>query len=210
MSWLQKRLRDRARKALLDDITFDESGLTAAEAHGTTRVWRTQEGDWICLDFFALPPDLPQAFTFPEFEAAYRGMAEAAGARVVDLLICTIDGCGMVRSIVKVPQAPSGMIYVGVFTIPFESFSWTVTVECVEHGLTGVRDAVLLMEASKEGTVGFENDRITGDWDPDNEKFDERFPEHPLSRLRRHLSSVQATLKVDDRVKGKPPFPLPV
>ena len=129
---------------------------------------------------------------------------------MVDLAIRTNrQGCKLVWSIVKIPQEPTGMTYVGGITIPFRDFSYGVKIQCEEGPMTGTREAMLMAEALADGSVEFVENKITGEWNPDNARFDERFPDHPLSRLRRHLSSIEATLNVDDRTSNEPGFALP-
>jgi hypothetical protein len=195
----------------LDRVSFDPSGFTPAAGPEGVRVWHSPEGDGIALHYFALPPDLPSRSTSREFEAAYRDLAEAAGASLVESAIRTIGDFRFVRAIVKVPQGPTGMTYVGSLTIPFRDFSYVVKVQCEEVGTTGVREAMLMAEALSDGSVQFDESemKISGDWNPDNPRFDERFPEHPLSRLRALLASITATLNVDDRLSTKPLFALP-
>jgi hypothetical protein len=169
----------------LDRVSFDPSGFTPAAGPEGVRVWHSPEGDGIALHYFALPPDLPSRSTSREFEAAYRDLAEAAGASLVESAIRTIGDFRFVRAIVKV--------------------------QCEEVGTTGVREAMLMAEALSDGSVQFDESemKISGDWNPDNPRFDERFPEHPLSRLRALLASITATLNVDDRLSTKPLFALP-
>jgi len=51
--------------------------------------------------------------------------------------------------------------------------------------------------------------RIEGDWDPDDERHDSSFQDHPLSRVRRILSEITAFLQIDPAIKEHPSFPLP-
>lgn len=99
----------------------------------------------------------------------------------------------MLRMIVRVPQQPHGMTYVGSFILPFARFSYVVKIQCEERGMTGVREAVLFAEALEAKTVTFDPESeipIAGPLNPDSADFDDRFPQHPLSRLRRHLQEI--------------------
>ena len=55
-----------------------------------------------------------------------------------------IDGCRAVWLIVKAPQKPHGMTYIGSLTFPFRNFSFVLKAVCVEHGTPGMREAVVL------------------------------------------------------------------
>ena len=44
---------------------------------------------------------------------------------------------------------------------------------------------------------------------PDDAQYDSHFPDHPLSRLRRLMPQIKASLRIHDDIKSAPPFPLP-
>ena len=114
------------------------------------------------------------------------------------------------------------MTYLGSLTLPYQYFSYVVKAQCVETGITGIRDSIVLDAKlhSGEVTIG-ENGELQG-WmaEPydgqattalarnksEAEQYDVNFPEHPLSRLRRLLRQVQLTLKVGNDVKRQPAF----
>lgn len=75
----------------------------------------------------------------------------------------------------------------------------------------------------RDGSVKFdENEHILKGWmrDPydesihlplmmnlsELEEFDEMFPEHPLSRLRKHLKHVEETIKIDESLLKEPKY----
>ena len=107
------------------------------------------------------------------------------------------------------------MVYIGSYTIPFKNCSYVVKVVCVEQGITGIRDSAILSLMITNGTVKRDNEeegRLKG-WmrDPydnsinlpfmmnlsESEKFDDMFPNHPLSRLRKYLKHIEETIKID-------------
>jgi hypothetical protein len=86
-----------------------------------------------------------------------------------------------------------------------------------------MREAVVLDEKLRSGEVRLKSDGkgIDG-WmkDPyddtrtsglarslaDDDKYDGRFPDHPLSRARRFLVAAEESLRVTDSIKTAPPF----
>jgi hypothetical protein len=179
---------------------------------GDVRVWRFSDGDGVGVYFFNLEPDLPKSVEFASFVARTRDTVAASGAALVECNVVTVDYTPAIRQITKMPQKPTGMTYLGAFTLPFAKFSYVVKVQCEERGVTGVREAVLLDEALHDKTVAISPESSTpidGDWDPDSERFDDRFPTHPLSRMRRHLRYLQSCISVDKAVLRHARFPLP-
>jgi hypothetical protein len=138
--------------------------------------------------------------------------------------IMEIDGCRAIKMIVRVPQQPSGVAYLGSLTLPFRDFSFVVKMQCAESGLTGVREAIIFDELLGNGEVRIdETGKIEGWEDPLNSiaspswrinraeaiEYDERFPNHPLSILRHTLGQIERSLKVSDATKSEPRFSYP-
>jgi hypothetical protein len=111
-----------------------------------------------------------------------------------------VDGVPAILTIIKVLQPPHGAIYIGSWTFPFAEFSYVLKLQCEERGITGVRETALLVKAINEGKQPD---------DPDDERYDKLFPDHPLSRLRREMAALQPTIRPDAKIKSAAPFPLP-
>lgn len=181
------------------------------------RVWHNSSGDGIGLYFYPMQPDVPYTKPVDELRGFYRNMAQTGGGAILEVDILTLDDSKVIRTVTKIPQKPTGMAYLGSLTLPFREFSYVLKIQCLESGMTGVRDSMILDELLKSGevTVG-EKGQLQG-WirDPydssatgafarnraDSEEYDSRFPHHPLSRLRTVLAYVQKTLSVSDDVK---------
>lgn len=175
-------------------------------------VWRFSDGDAVGVFFFSIKPDLPHTHEMNRFVSEFEGRVHAGGGRPVECSVLEVRGLPMVRTIVKVPQQPHGMTYVGSLTLPFTAFSYVVKVQSEERGLTGVREAVLLSEGLQAGTVTIDPEAelpISGGCNPDSPDFDGRFPQHPLTRLRRHLEEIPGCLRLDDRLFVQERFELP-
>jgi len=178
------------------------------------RVWRFADGDAVGIFFFRAKPDLPQTREMDRFISEYGRRAQTHGASLLEcrILELELEGLRMLRTIVKVPQEPHGMTYVGSFTLPFAHCSYVVKVQCEERGTTGLREAVLLAEGLRSNSVSIDSESeipIAGDWNPDSAEFDERFPQHPISRLRKHLEEIPGCLRLDDRLLAQEKFDLP-
>jgi hypothetical protein len=215
----------------LNSIEFDTSGFDFEGEHGGALIWYTPEGEGIGLFHFSIPPDIQVDLgSIDRVRGYYRTAAMSHGAAIVEVDILQLAGCQIVRQVGKVPQQPTGMTYMGSITLPFRDFSYVVKVQCMETGTTGVRDSTVLAEKMSAGEVTFDEEtmKLRG-WmhDPydrtisyplspdgstcsynssDSAQYDEYFPAHPLSRLRRILARIQTTLTVDRDVCNAPKF----
>ena len=208
----------------LDSVTFDSSALQPQREDDHLRLWCTDAGDFIGLHFFPLRPDIGADPTdIRELRRFYSKTTTAAGGALIDLETLTIDNCLAVRGIIKVPQQPSGMTYLGSITLPFQTFSFVVKIQAEERGTTGVRDTLVLEEALADGRVSIDLDAQdlrgwAGDpYDPslcdglrrnlsEHVEYDARFPDHPLSRVRQILSQLESSLRVDAELRRAPQF----
>jgi len=175
------------------------------------RLWETADHDAVSLHFFGIPPNLPAAKTVDEIFTMYASGLAAAAGKVVECTIDTLARCDAVRLLLKVPQKPSGMMYQGAVTLPFRDFSFVVKIQCSEHGITGVREAILFDKRCRSGekpNIGRTGEPFPG-WNPDAPEHDPAFPSHPISRLRRLLTGLEESAMLDEQIRALPTFLLP-
>lgn len=205
--------RKREVTPTIDSLSFDTSGW---KYHGerqsnAMRLWEASDGDAVILHFFGMPPDIPAVRTLDELSSFYAEGLKPAGGKVVECGLASVAGCHAIRLLLKVPQKPSGMMYQGVFTVPFRDFSYVIRIQCPELGTTGLREAILFeqrLKAGEQPNVGGSGPPFAG-WNPDAPEYDDRFPKHPVSRLRRLLAHVARTATMDAGVRALPGFQLP-
>jgi hypothetical protein len=208
----------------LASATFETKELVLEGERGNLRQWHTTDGDLVILQYFDKPPNINASLDDIEaLRAGYRAVAARAGGAALEIEVISVDDCRGVRLILKVPQAPAGMVYIGSLTLPFRDFSYVVRVQCAEGSLSGIRDTTILAELINTGEVKFDEDQTqpTGWWtDPYNPlvgepparnlselpRYDARFPNHALSRLRRILPRIEATLRLAEDVKAEKRF----
>jgi len=204
----------------LASVTFDASGFHFQGERDGARVWHTPAGDALGIFYFPLKPDIDaDVRSVEKIRQAIRPRVTAAGAAIIELETTETDSCLALRQIIKVPQQPHGMTYVGSLLLPFRDFSFVIKVQCQEHGTTGMRDAIIANEALGDGRVTRDREEVTGwmhdPYDPDLHggfhwnlseapEYDVRFPDHPLSRLRLVLAHLELTLRVTKEVKESP------
>lgn len=205
----------------LNSVTLDVSGLRFHEQSDGERVWATPAGDRVGLYYFPLKPDIDADLkSVDAIRQVLRSRVAAAGSAIIEVEITTVDGCVALRQIIKVPQEPHGMVYVGSLILPFRDFSLMVKVQCHEWGTTGIREAVVLDEARADGRVGSDTDPLHGwardPYDPalknghynlsEAPEYDSRFPTHPLTQLRSVLAHLQQTMHVTSEVRQSPAY----
>ena len=210
----------------LDSITFDTTGLIPQGDKNGVRVWQTPSGDGVGIYFFPIPPDILADINSPESLSAFYGnmIAEAKNITGISIDSMNIDGCIFVKMIIKVPQQPFGMSYIGSLTLPFRNFSFVVKMQCAERGTTGMRESFVVDELMGKSEIKIDKSGRLEGWEkpsfstrPDAWKinraeaveYDERFPIHPLSILRRTLDQIESSIKVSDEVKKEPKFSYP-
>ena len=190
------------------------------DAEGIAR-WSNGHGDILTVNYFRLPPDIAAPLgDINLIRSFYRNMAEENGVAPIAIETILLRQLPAVKTIYKIKMEPSGFAFLGALTIPFSDRSFVLKIQAVESGLTGIREsAVLAMEdcmaADEESgkIVGWEADP----YDPDHvsdfmanradaEKYDERFPDHPLSRLRANLKLIQGTIRFSHKFYDLEPF----
>lgn len=197
----------------LDSIWFDAAEFTFVGDEGNKRVWHTKDGDGIGLYYFPIPPNIEADIEYvTEVRSAYRKLAHSSGTGLVECDCVLIDKCRAVRTIIRLPQQPTGMTYLGSLTFPFRDFSFVIKVQCLEQGFTGWRETMILDELLGSGEITIDDIKkelpVPG-WAPaaddptfvsgftgnrsEEERYDKRFPTHPLSRVRPLLSHLQLT-----------------
>jgi hypothetical protein len=179
---------------------------------GSEHTWISDVGDVLTLHYFSIPPDLPAALS--DLDAIRRHYREVLGGQgaIVETEAMMLDTLPALRTIMKIAQQPSGMTYVAGYTIPFRDCSFVARVQCVESGITGARDAAVAIKLDMHGSAGWRADPYLPRYrnsvlrnKSDDAEWDALFPNHPLSRARRHLEAL-SRLSLSADVKALAPF----
>jgi hypothetical protein len=207
----------------LDLISFDDANFDRQGDRDGVRVWHTDAGDGLGLYYFPIPPDIDADLEDVDaVRACYRRGASESGMAIIEIDTPIIQERRCVHAILKVPQQPTGMSYLGSLTLPFRDFSYVLKVGCVERGLTGVREAVVFNQLLKDAAISVSRERRIEGWmaDPydtevhtplmrnmaEAKEYDGKFPEHPLTRARRVLDRVQATITIAPDLRNASSF----
>ncbi len=214
-------------KPSIDAIHLDLTGWSPIS--NANHKWIRTGPDILSLLFFDVkttPP--PCAWSNTECWLSYftASLAEQ-GSAVVSVEALPIHGIPALQAIFKHRQpavnglSDLGILYTGIWIVPFANFSFNIQVECYESGVTGTREAVVSMMTnqgrSQEAEKGQESSILVNSMDElfekmrqqrrrlfrtpaDDEKYDSQFPDHPLSRVRGHLSYIAETIQLDESI----------
>jgi len=209
----------------LDSISFDTTGLIPQGQKNGVRVWQTPDGDGVGLYLFPVPPDILADINSLESLSSFYGN-QLAAASVTGILIDTIDidGCRFIKMVVRVPQQPLGMSYLGSLTLPFRDFSFVIKMQCAERGVTGMRESLIADELLSKGEIKIAKSGKFDGWEQDLSsntslpwkinraeapEYDILFPTHPLSILRRTLAQIESSIRITSDMKLEPKFTFP-
>jgi hypothetical protein len=160
--------------------------------------WENDHGDVLSIHYFSIAPDLPSPPSEPTpIRQYYRELLGPKGG-LVEVEPESVCGLDALRVIIKVRQDAGGMAYVASLTLPFQDCSFVLKAQCYEAGTTGVRDTLVYDKLLGSGAPTrhcdpylptYENPTLRSP--SDDAEWDAPFPNHPLSRARRHLIAMR-------------------
>jgi hypothetical protein len=193
------------------------AGVTPASPAALVPKWQNVTGDEMSIQAE------PLAGTFPELNEIVnvrRHSRHVIGQRGGALISCDVIAVGELMAVrcVSKYRADRGraMAYAAAIMVPVATCVVELSIRGSEHAVTGVREAIVQQELTQ--TAGpserqqLQNGIIPIEWkferyEPgtradlayllsDDEKYDCRFPDHPLSSVRRLLLRVERTFCV--------------
>lgn len=179
-------------------------------------VWNNPYGHAISVHYYPMVPDLPAApddihLMRPALAARY-----APAGCLVEADQAVVDGVRGVRLVMKepLPNAPSGLVFGGVIVLPRDRCSVVAKIQAAEQGMTGQREAMVMArigpgsafpphpyQPGLQGRLPYAAADAT--------EYDDEFPNHPLSVVRRVLAHMVATARVDPMFRDLPDFAPP-
>lgn len=231
MNWFSKLLRKkfvRAETPTISSIQFDTSAWKLQKRSKRNIFWVNDDGDALSLHLVNNLSGLPAFSDLIGLRSFCRQLATGDGkvGGIVSVDVIEMQGIPALKTIYKYEKRPA-YGYTGMVIFPLKSVHYVVTIASGERGVTGVRDAFVTAQLADEGKLEIEEfekpdtsgsiGRIKG-WfqDPydsayegyilcstsDDEKYDILFPDHPLSKIRKHLMHIEGTLKYDEPIAG--------
>lgn len=174
------------------------------------RRWRDSQGNLLTLAFVEGSLGSLHLWDETVLQAWARQLASPAGLIEVRALSGVLGAT--VGIIYKQLQMPA-YLFTGMLFVPAQEFSQVWTIVAGEHGTTGDREAIITEELFNTGQFSiqdYESSWAQDPYDPtfrgvdksvlrfvsDNECYDERFPEHPLSKVRQVLAALPNSVQV--------------
>ena len=181
--------------------------------------WCNADGDTLCACLHNRLIGTQSGLSdLDSLRAFYREEAIREGGGLICAEIAAVGGIRSVKVIKKYERRPA-YAYKGILIIPFKNTQCAVTIDSIERGVTGERDAVVTAQLAARGELEFESDARSGEpnkikgWfqDPydsdylgsaiysmsDDDRLDVLFPRHPLSKIRKCLGRILDTLVID-------------
>ncbi|WP_230963659.1 hypothetical protein [Burkholderia territorii] len=179
-------------------------------------------GDVLTINFFPAKPDIEAPIDdVVALRAFYRRTAAANGLALIETELAQLTGLSTVRTLFKARMTQTrGFAFIGSYTLPFANCSYVIKVQSIEQGVTGMREAAIMVlmgppkidDATGE-LVGWTQDPYDSGYRTefmrnlaDDQKFDEQFPDHPLSKARTYLAEIETGVRVDPAIYELQPF----
>ncbi|WP_299765771.1 hypothetical protein [uncultured Dokdonia sp.] len=210
------------KKITIHSISIPDFGWTQGKNDKNIQQWiHPDKGTVVSINFFNKKPDLPTMNDIHSLRAFYRDQLAAHKGGLIQVDFVDLKGYKAIKTIFKIPQQPSGVVYLASFTIPFEKFSFVIKIQAPEIGMTGMRDSIIAEKLLREnkiaiGDTGYKN------WfkDPygleintntlmnksEEAHYDIKFPEHPLSQARNILKQIESEIEFEDAFEKSSTF----
>jgi hypothetical protein len=194
-------------------VKFTMAGWTEETSKNDWRKWRDSERDLLTLAVFPGLMQLPGVAEGVDLKQGCRSIAENGGGGLIQVHEAFGDLGPTVNFIYKIRDGHAN-IFTGMLVMLNTTVSLVWTIVSGEHGTTGVREAVITGEMFNSGKMTLETYQQSWAQDPydpnycgvdksvlryhsDDESYDERFPLHPLSKVRRMFREIPSHMMVD-------------
>ncbi|WP_067719727.1 hypothetical protein [Nocardia yamanashiensis] len=191
-------------------LSFDTAGLRQVD---TDRWISPDTGDMFHLQYHDMVPDLPAPLE--QLDTLRRRLAElhAQNGCLIEAFVIGVDAQPALLRLEKLPhpQLPRGQIFAASIVVPKDRCSLSLAILCPEAGVTGMREAMLGAQ------LGFDNFYPPHPYAPevqsklpfhiaDDIRYDQQFPEHPLTRARQLVARLVPGMRLDPNFAGLPSF----
>ena len=218
MAWWQfwRRPSGAILASSLGSVSLDMPGWTEIESSEDMRVWRNAAGD--VLSVAASGTDgLPACGDIAELQRWSRDLAESRQGGLIDVRVDT-NIPGAFALIYKRLNMPA-YVFTGMRMVPDGEVTRVWTVVSGEAGTTGIREAIVTAELIEAGRLTIESYQRSWAQDPydasyvgkdhrvlrfmsDDECYDDRFPDHPLTKVRRVLAALPQAVQIERGPSG--------
>ena len=221
MSWWQRLWSKRSRSSLperLRVVTLTMEGWAEEAPNDEMRGWRNAQGDVLSLAAADGSRDLPSPNDLVGLQRWCRDVAESRGAGLIEVCPSVGPLGETVGFIYKRLEKPA-YIFTGMLLVPGDETMDVWTIVSGERGTTGVREAIVTAQLMNAGKLTIQDFQRSWAQDPyevayrgvdrsclrfvsDDERYDEQFPDHPLSKVRHVLATLPNTVRIESGGPG--------
>ncbi len=210
----------RRNRLTINDVKIALDGWHNTQRTKQVLQYNSPIGDLFSLNFFDLEPDI--AAPLSDVRAVrdfYRQMFIQSNTAMIECDVVDLAGLAAVYVLAKMPLEHGGFVYVGSYTLPRRDQSYVLKYQAAELEVTGIREAAvidllqLLPDDETDEIPGWSSDPYDDTLNypvmrnmADDAEFDDRFPDHPLSRTRRFLADLENRVTISDRLRSAPEF----
>lgn len=212
----------RRNKNDINSIQIPDFDWNLNENNKHIKQWVNSEQTMaLSINYFDIKPDLSTIKNVENLRKGYREQIASVNGGIIVADVIKLNGFDVVKTIFKIPQDPTGVTYIGSFTIPFENCSYVVKIQAPEYSPTGMRDSVVGMEllnqdqisVGENGYEGWAKDPYDADFKKgslmnlsEDKKYDQKFPNHPLTQLRIHMDKLSKGLTFKQELENLKKF----
>jgi hypothetical protein len=211
----------RKQKADIHSITIADFGWTNTKKNNTIIQWINPENTIaISVNFFDIPPNIPTIKSVDVLRQFYRNSVSNINGGLIEVDLLQLKEIPFIKTLIKIPQEPSGITYIASLTLPFKTCSFVLKVQAAETGMTGMRDAFVansllsnnpaFIEEIEHGwsTDPYDNNFKSGTLMNRSEQqiYDIKFPHHPLTQARQLISQIEKDIQLKSEINKLQPF----
>ncbi len=206
-------------QAKLEWITFDLDGwqeITNAEMDSESMRVFTKDGVILGKAIKHLPSDFPHGI-----DNIREGMRNQTAQSGGVLISSDIHDFGKVEGVISIFKSktpnPTGFQFSASIIICYRDFFYAINLQAEERGITGIRESTIwaALKIPPENKEWFNHPYGTEFNDnevkynlSDDSVYDEKFPNHPLTRIRAMINSIANTISFSEELKYSEPYPL--
>jgi hypothetical protein len=181
------------------------------------RIWRDSDGDVLSLTFLEKGLDFPHGSGETKLRSWCREIAQSREGGLIEVQAMACEIGPSVGFIYKRMQLQdTGYVYTGMFITSVQSGSLLWTIVARERGTSGLREAIVTGNLIKAGKLTLDDyercwaqdpyepayqgvDRIVLRFVSDDKSYDDQFPWHPLSKVRRVMADLPDNVRFDSQ-----------
>ena len=220
MGWWSRLWRGRGAAVHIERsslVRLTLPGWSEGLSDKDMRIWRDCDGDVLSLAFLETEMDFPRGPDETNLRSWCREIAEGRKGGLIEAqaMACEIGpSVGLIYKRMQVQT--TGYVYTGMFITSVELGSLIWTIVAGERGTSGLREAIVTGNLIKAGKLNLDDyercwaqdpyepayqgvDRIVLRFVSDDKSYDDQFPWHPLSKVRRVTADLPENVRFDSQ-----------